>query len=128
MKGLRAGVAKRDITPPVGYPMWGYSSRKDKPCEGVHDPLHARALVLKPSILIFDEATSALDNRTQAIVTESLKRLKATRFLVAHRLSTIRSADRIYVIDKGSVVQEGTYHELVSQPGLFARLASRQLA
>lgn len=88
--------------------------------------LIARALVLKPSILIFDEATSALDNRTQAIVTESLRRLKATRILVAHRLSTIRSADRIYVIEKGRVVQQGTYHELISQPGLFARLASRQ--
>jgi ABC-type bacteriocin/lantibiotic exporter with double-glycine peptidase domain len=89
--------------------------------------LIARALVLKPSILIFDEATSALDNRTRAIVTESLRRLKATRILVAHRLSTIRSADRIYVIEKGRVVQQGTYRELISQPGLFARLASRQM-
>jgi ABC-type cobalamin/Fe3+-siderophores transport system ATPase subunit len=62
--------------------------------------LIARALVGKPSILIFDEATSALDNRTQAIVTASLRRRKATRILVAHRLSTIRHADRIYVIDK----------------------------
>ncbi len=90
--------------------------------------LIARALVLKPSILIFDEATSALDNRTQAVVTASLRRLKATRILVAHRLSTIRNADRIYVIDKGRVVQRGTYRELVSQPGLFARLAKRQTA
>ena len=88
--------------------------------------LIARALVLKPSILIFDEATSALDNRTQAIVTESLNRLKATRILVAHRLSTIRRADRIYVIEKGKVVQQGRFDELVRQPGLFARLASRQ--
>jgi NHLM bacteriocin system ABC transporter ATP-binding protein len=88
--------------------------------------LIARALVLKPSILIFDEATSALDNRTQAIVTESLNRMKATRILVAHRLSTIRRADRIYVIQKGRVVQQGRFDELVRQPGLFARLASRQ--
>ncbi len=88
--------------------------------------LIARALILKPSILIFDEATSALDNRTQAIVTESLKRLKATRILVAHRLSTIRGADRIYVIEKGRVVQSGNYEELAKEPGLFARLASRQ--
>ena len=88
--------------------------------------LIARALVMKPSILIFDEATSALDNRTQAIVTESLNRLKATRILVAHRLSTIRRADRIYVIEKGKVVQQGRFDELVRQPGLFARLASRQ--
>ena len=88
--------------------------------------LIARALVLKPSILIFDEATSALDNRTQAIVTASLKRLKATRILVAHRLSTIRGADRIYVIEKGRVVQQGKYDELVQQAGLFARLTTRQ--
>ena len=84
--------------------------------------LIARALVAKPSILIFDEATSALDNRTQAIVTESLKRLKATRVLVAHRLSTLRNADRIYVIDKGRVIQEGPYYQLVKEPGLFRGL------
>ncbi len=88
--------------------------------------LIARALVLKPSILIFDEATSALDNRTQAIVAESLRRLKATRILVAHRLSTLRHADRIFVIEKGRVVQEGRYDELANEPGLFARLVSRQ--
>jgi len=90
--------------------------------------LIARALVLRPSILIFDEATSALDNRTQKIVTESLKRLKATRILVAHRLSTIREADRIYVIEKGRVVQEGTYRQLSATGGRFAQLVSRQTA
>jgi NHLM bacteriocin system ABC transporter ATP-binding protein len=88
--------------------------------------LIARALVQKPALLLFDEATSALDNRNQAIVTESLTQLRATRILIAHRLSTIRSADWIYVIDKGKVQQQGTYTELMSQPGLFARLASRQ--
>jgi NHLM bacteriocin system ABC transporter ATP-binding protein len=88
--------------------------------------LIARALVAKPPILIFDEATSALDNRTQAIVSRSLKRLKTTRILVAHRLSTLRSADRIYVIEKGRVVQVGVYAQLLREPGLFARLASRQ--
>jgi NHLM bacteriocin system ABC transporter ATP-binding protein len=90
--------------------------------------LIARALMLKPAILIFDEATSALDNRTQAIVTESLNRLKATRILVAHRLSTIRHADRIYVIEKGKVVQQGRFEELAGKPGLFARLVQRQTA
>ncbi len=88
--------------------------------------LIARALILKPSILIFDEATSALDNRTQAIVTESLKHLKATRILVAHRLSTLRHADRIYLLEKGRIVQQGTFRELASTEGLFARLVSRQ--
>ena len=61
----------------------------------------ARALASKPPILLFDEATSALDNVTQAIVTESLDRLKLTRLVVAHRLSTIEKADRIYVMHKG---------------------------
>jgi ABC-type bacteriocin/lantibiotic exporter with double-glycine peptidase domain len=90
--------------------------------------LIARALILKPMILIFDEATSALDNRTQAIVTASLNRMKATRILVAHRLSTIRHADRIYVMEKGRIVQQGRYDELADSPGLFARLVQRQKA
>ena len=87
----------------------------------------ARALVLKPKIILLDEATSALDNQTQGIVTESLDRLNATRIVVAHRLSTIRNADRIYVMEAGRVVQVGTFEELLDQEGLFARLAARQL-
>ena len=90
--------------------------------------LIARALVRRPSIVVFDEATSALDNRSQAIVTDSLDRLRATRILVAHRLSTIRHADRIYVIDAGRVIQSGTYAELSAQEGLFSRLVERQSA
>ncbi|WP_242060469.1 NHLP bacteriocin export ABC transporter permease/ATPase subunit [Aerosakkonema funiforme] len=88
----------------------------------------ARSLVLKPKILIFDEATSALDNRTQAIVIESLAQLKVTRIVVAHRLSTIRYADRIYVIVGGEVKQVGNFEELMSQPGMFADLMARQMA
>jgi NHLM bacteriocin system ABC transporter ATP-binding protein len=89
--------------------------------------LIARALVMKPRVLLFDEATSALDNRTQQIVTESMKLMKATRLIVAHRLSTIRHADRIYVIEAGRVVQQGTFNELAEQPGLFRRLMTRQM-
>ena len=88
----------------------------------------ARAIVNRPRVVVFDEATSALDNRTQAIVTRSLERLQATRIAVAHRLSTIIGADRIYVLDKGRVVQTGTYEELAAQEGLFAELIKRQLA
>lgn len=88
--------------------------------------LIARALVLKPRIIFFDEATSALDNRTQAIVSESLDRLKVTRIAIAHRLSTIRNADRIYVIEAGRVVQQGTFKELASQEGMFANLIAKQ--
>jgi ATP-binding cassette subfamily C protein len=87
----------------------------------------ARALVSRPRILLFDEATSALDNQTQALVSKSLEGLKATRIVVAHRLSTIRSADVICVLQHGRIVQQGTYEELVRQQGLFADLVRRQL-
>ena len=90
--------------------------------------LIARALVTKPSILIFDEATSALDNRTQAIVTKSLDSLHATRIIVAHRLSTIRNCDRILVMDAGRIVENGTFDDLVAQGGIFANLVKRQTA
>ena len=87
----------------------------------------AKALVLKPNILLFDEATSALDNRTQAIVSENLDKLKVTRIVIAHRLSTIQNADRIYVLSEGSVVQQGNFEELSNRKGLFADLIRRQL-
>jgi NHLM bacteriocin system ABC transporter ATP-binding protein len=88
----------------------------------------ARAIVSKPRILLFDEATSALDNQTQAIVTRSLDSLKATRVVIAHRLSTVMNADKIIVLDQGKVVQSGAYADLIQQEGLFAELAKRQLA
>ncbi|MDX1647976.1 MAG: NHLP bacteriocin export ABC transporter permease/ATPase subunit, partial [Longimicrobiales bacterium] len=90
--------------------------------------LIARALVRRPRILFFDEATSALDNRAQQRVAESIDTLHATRVVIAHRLSTIRNADRIYVLDRGRVVQSGTFDDLMSEPGLFADLAARQEA
>lgn len=90
--------------------------------------LIARAIVKKPRLVFFDEATSALDNHTQAIVSRSLKKLQATRVVIAHRLSTIINADRIYVLDKGRVVQSGTYEQLLNEEGLFAGMARRQLA
>ncbi|MBE9182584.1 NHLP bacteriocin export ABC transporter permease/ATPase subunit [Oculatella sp. LEGE 06141] len=87
--------------------------------------LIARALALKPRVLLFDEATSALDNKTQAIVTASLDRLQVTRLVIAHRLSTIRNADRIYVLQSGQIVQQGSFTELDNQAGLFAQLMGR---
>ncbi len=90
--------------------------------------LIARALAAKPAILIFDEATSALDNRTQAIVTESLNKRNVTRIVVAHRLSTIEDCDRVIVLDKGKIVENGTFDELVALNGIFADLVRRQIA
>ena len=90
--------------------------------------LIARAIVRKPRIFLFDEATSALDNRTQAVVSRSLETLQSTRIVIAHRLSTIVNANQIFVMEKGIVVQSGSYSELASQQGLFRELAKRQLA
>jgi NHLM bacteriocin system ABC transporter ATP-binding protein len=90
--------------------------------------LLAHALVHDPAILILDEATSALDNASQAQVIESLNKLRVTRVVVAHRLTTIQGADRILVLDQGRIAQEGTYEELLAGDGPFRELALRQLA
>ena len=86
----------------------------------------ARAVAPKPKILIFDEATSALDNKTQKQVSEALDSLKCTRIVIAHRLSTIRHCDRILVMDKGSIIEEGSYDQLIAKNGTFAELVERQ--
>jgi ATP-binding cassette subfamily C protein len=90
--------------------------------------LLARALVRNPSIVLLDEATSALDNESQHTVTEALDQLGVTRIVIAHRLSTVRAADRIIVIDAGRIAEEGTYDELLAAGGAFSRLAERQTA
>ena len=86
----------------------------------------ARAVAPKPKILMFDEATSALDNRTQKQVSDALDKLKCTRIVIAHRLSTIRNCDRILVLDKGHIMEDGTYEELIAKNGFFANLVARQ--
>jgi len=87
----------------------------------------ARALVARPRMLFLDEATSALDNVAQQVVMESMRRMNATRVVVAHRLSTIQDADRIHVMRAGRVVETGDYEELMAADGVFRRLAERQL-
>ena len=86
----------------------------------------ARAIAPKPKILMFDEATSALDNITQKIVSDSLEKLKCTRIVIAHRLSTIRQCDRIIYLEKGKIVEDGTYEALIAKNGKFAELVERQ--
>ena len=86
----------------------------------------ARAIAAKPKIIMFDEATSALDNLTQKKVSEALDELKCTRVVIAHRLSTIKECDRIIMLDKGRIVEDGTYEELIRHNGKFAELVKRQ--
>jgi ATP-binding cassette subfamily B protein RtxB len=88
----------------------------------------ARALMSDPSILIFDEATSALDDHSQDIIQKNMNKIRADRtvILVAHRLSTVRDCDRIFVLDKGNVIESGTHAELVSHKGAYARLWAMQ--
>jgi subfamily B ATP-binding cassette protein MsbA len=88
----------------------------------------ARAFLKDAPILLLDEATSALDSESEAQVQAALKRLMAgrTTMLIAHRLSTVRGADRIYVIDKGRIVESGDHESLVRKRGLYARLARTQ--
>ena len=88
----------------------------------------ARAIASDPRILIFDEATSALDNISQSVVCDAVKKLNATRIVVAHRLSTVKDCDRILVLNGGKVAEEGTYQELLEKGGIFARMAERQTA
>ena len=89
--------------------------------------LIARAICSKPNIIMLDEATSALDNITQKIVTDSMNEMKCTRIVIAHRLSTIKQCDRIIVLDKGVIAEEGTYEELLARGGLFTELVERQM-
>ena len=88
----------------------------------------ARALLKDPPILILDEATSALDTESERIVQEALYKLmqERTSLVIAHRLSTIQNADRIFVMEKGQVVEEGSHSELVSQKGLYWHLIQLQ--
>ena len=89
--------------------------------------LIARALISKPDIIFFDEATSALDNISQKAVSDNLDELMCTRVVIAHRLSTIRHCDRIVVLDKGKIAEQGTFEELMENKGLFYEMAQRQL-
>ena len=86
----------------------------------------ARAIAPRPKVLMFDEATSALDNITQKTVSDSLEKLKCTRIVIAHRLSTIRACDRIIYLEKGKIVEDGNYDELIALGGKFAELVERQ--
>jgi ATP-binding cassette subfamily B protein len=88
----------------------------------------ARAVLLDPKILILDEATSALDSESEALVQEALDRLLAQRtvFIIAHRLATVRGADRIFVLEQGEIIEVGTHAQLVAQNSRYAQFYAQQ--
>ncbi|MFN6017888.1 MAG: ABC transporter ATP-binding protein [Verrucomicrobiota bacterium] len=89
----------------------------------------ARAILANPRILLLDEATSALDSESERLVNEALERLMQgrTSIVIAHRLSTVRHADRILVFNQGRIVESGTHDEMVAQPGMYRLLVETQL-
>jgi ATP-binding cassette, subfamily B, bacterial len=90
----------------------------------------ARAVLFNPRILILDEATSALDSESESLVQEALERIMTDRtvFIIAHRLATVRKADRILVIENGEIVEAGTHPELLDQNGRYAQFYARQFS
>jgi len=88
----------------------------------------ARALIRDPKILILDEATSSLDSESEKLVQEALENLikGRTTFIVAHRLSTIRKADKILVLEKGGIIEEGSHEELIKKKGAYFKFYSLQ--
>ena len=83
-------------------------------------------MISKPKVMFFDEATSALDNITQRKVVENLDAIGCTRISIAHRLSTVMNCNRIIVLDKGHIVEDGSPQELLDRKGFFYRLSIRQ--
>ena len=88
----------------------------------------ARALMNNPPILIFDEATSALDYESERVIMQNMDQIGANRtmLIIAHRLSTVRRCDRIIVVDKGEIIEDGSHDELMAAKGAYYNLYSQQ--
>ncbi len=91
----------------------------------------ARALLRQPDILVFDEATSSLDSITEEEITETIREVSVVKdhitILIAHRLSTIMHADRIFVLERGSIIEEGRHEELLLEKGLYYAMWRQQI-
>ncbi len=121
------GILEEIRAMPMGMHTWIAEGAKNISVGQRQRIILARAIIHKPKILLLDEATSALDNITQALILKHLAQLKMTRIVIAHRLSTVKNADCIYVLQQGKIVESGTYTQLMEKPGLFEKLAKRQI-
>jgi ABC-type multidrug transport system fused ATPase/permease subunit len=115
-----------------GFPK-GYSTQLGESGEGLSGGQKqriniARALYRDPRILIMDEATSSLDALSEAKIVKNLKSRKGTTIVIAHRLNTVMHADRIVVLDRGRIVEQGSHKELLARRGHYSRLFAKQLA
>ncbi|NLA08365.1 MAG: ATP-binding cassette domain-containing protein, partial [Parcubacteria group bacterium] len=129
VKAAQAAYADHFIrTLPKGYQM-EISEEADNISQGEKQLLTiARAMLANAPMLILDEATSSVDTRTEALIQLAMDKLMKgrTSFIIAHRLSTIRNADLILVMNDGSVVEQGTHKQLLSQNGFYASLYNSQ--
>ncbi|MCA0354131.1 MAG: peptidase domain-containing ABC transporter [Chloroflexi bacterium] len=122
----RAGLHNDIVSMPMGY-----ETRVGEAAGGISGGQRqrialARALLRQPAILILDEATSQLDTLTEQIVEQQLNQLNCTRIVIAHRLSTVKNADVIIVLDRGQIAEQGTHGELVGANGVYASMVSNQ--